>query len=89
MKKLLLSAALVVAFSLTSFAAEKVVSKEIVKERESKNLTIVKEKVEGCDEVVLTTSHGYSDGQGGMILEFHYVHLLVCDDGAISVLSIK
>jgi hypothetical protein len=79
MKKLFLSAALVVAFSLTSFAAEKIVSKEIMK------LDLVKTSSINSDGLILKScTYDIIDSRTfqkiGEITVTDVPNMLPCDD---------
>lgn len=80
MKKFLLSATLLVAFSLTSFAAEKTTNDS----KESKTNT-VKEKTADCTTLHLRWNDVSSDGEGGMTITYHRVDIEVCDDGSVTI----
>lgn len=72
MKKLVLSAALLVAFSLTSFAADKEVS----------SISIVNPEPtvqdDGCITIKYRWTEAFPDEEGGMILEFNYIEFEWC-----------
>ncbi len=82
MKKLFLSAALVVAFSLTSFAnpKDKVNNAEPKKESKTETVTTMKDQdlSDDCVTVIYRWADGESDGEGGMILTLHKLEFTVC-----------
>lgn len=89
MKKLLFSAILMIAFSVSSFASEK---KSSVTETESfKNEAsasnvnssdaIVQETLTECDTYRKSQTFVSADEDGEMVLTFVYYTLVVCDDG--------
>lgn len=88
MKKFLLSATLLVAFSLTSFAAEKTTNDSVEsKANTAKEKTEVatKEKTADCTIIHLRWNEGVSDGEGGMTITYHRVDIEVCDDGSVTI----
>lgn len=85
MKKFLLSATLLVAFSLTSFAADKeVLNKSEVKTEVKTQLQTEsdfqsEDKAKDiCVTIEFRWADGESDGEGGMILTFHKYEITVC-----------
>lgn len=81
MKKLLLSATLLVAFSLTSFAGEKAAN--IPKEA---NIEVVEAGVTSdCTTIHIRWNDATSDGEGGMILAYHRVDIEICDNGIVTI----
>ncbi|MFV8352868.1 hypothetical protein [Flavobacterium sp. XS2P14] len=88
MKKFLLSATLLVAFSLTSFAAEKTTNDSVEsKANTAKEKTEVatKEKTADCTIIHLRWNEGVSDGADGMKIIYHRVDIEVCDDGSVTI----
>ncbi|SFE31982.1 hypothetical protein [Flavobacterium xueshanense] len=79
MKKFLPSATLLVAFSLTSFAAEKEVNIVVNANIES-DIGLTKNADNGCETFVYRWAEGESDGEGGMILTFHSFKFEICSD---------
>lgn len=82
MKKFLLSATLVVAFSLTSFANTKEEGNKAEPKKESKTETVItmedQDLSDGCVTVTHRWADGESDGEGGMTLTFHKLEFTVC-----------
>lgn len=82
MKKFLLSATLVVAFSLTSFANTKEEGNKAEPKKDSKTETVItiedQDLSDGCLTVTYRWAEGTGDGEGGMILTFHKVEFTVC-----------
>ncbi len=82
MKKFLLSATLLVAFSLTSFANIKEEGNKAEPKKESKTKTVTTMKnqdlSDGCVTVTYRWADGESDGEGGMTLTFHKLEFTVC-----------
>jgi hypothetical protein len=94
MKKLFLSAALVVAFSLTSFATEKNISETAIDFETSSSLSTLADSnivegqiVEGCETSTIRWASGESDGHGGTVLKFHHATLVTCDDGFAAIVD--
>ncbi|TDD78527.1 hypothetical protein [Flavobacterium caseinilyticum] len=79
MKKFLLSATLLVAFSLTSFAAEKEFIIVLNASIES-DIALTKKVDDGCETFVYRWAEGESDGEVGMILTFHSIKFEICSD---------
>lgn len=88
MKKLLFSAILMIAFSVSSFAGEKITndSKELKADSvKVKTETVSKEESDGCTTIHLRWNDATSDGNGGMILTYHRVDIEICDDGNVTI----
>lgn len=89
MKKFLLSATLLVAFSLTSFAGEKEIltKNEAITEVVSTEIdsTFLVKQFTECETTTYRWTTATSDGEGGIVLTFHKATLVICDDGFIAV----
>ena len=94
MKKFLLSATLLVAFSLTSLAGEKNSSETATDFETSSSLSKSAESnivegliLDGCETSTIRWSSAIGDGRGGIILTFHKATLVKCDDGFAAIVN--
>ncbi|OAB28162.1 hypothetical protein SAMN05444395_11210 [Flavobacterium fryxellicola] len=87
MKKFLLSATLLVAFSVTSFASEK---ENVMISNKSDKIEVKSDETPvdtECDTYRIGRTIASADKNGDLVLTSVYFTLVICDDGFVAVIE--